>query len=304
MSRSGPVTKDTSTVALGLAQIRVGASAANIATIAPVLAASASIGALASTKFTGTVDYWKLESGFPMLEDYTIPIREAAMLECEFKEITPYNLALARGIDPATGTDTLTVGSVDVVTSTNTLVLAAAGIAIDATYGQEGQYIIEFSSATEYTVTHVAGGLMGDDGGVTISTVEEFNHDGSNTAITITGATFLVSGTPADGDIIHFSIYTASSTYTNPHSGSINLGALVAPDYVRMEAVYTYPNGINTMTIVFPRANCTTSVEIDLQAEDNANVPLTFEAKRADSDLVIGGNAVWDLSPIGRIVFT
>ena len=38
MARSGPVTKDTSTVALGLAQIRVGNAATNIGTVAPVLA--------------------------------------------------------------------------------------------------------------------------------------------------------------------------------------------------------------------------------------------------------------------------
>ncbi len=302
MSRTGPVTKDTSTVALGLAQIRVGASAANIASIDPVLGSSASLGALASTKFTGTVDYWKLESGFPMLEDMTLPIRESAMLECEFKEITPYNLALARGIDPVTGTDTLTVSAATVITSTNTLTLDIAGIAIDATYGEEGLYVMEFTSATEYTLTHAESGVMTSDGAVAISAVEEFSHDGSNTAITITGATFLTSGTPADGDIIHFSVYTASSTYTDSHSGSINLGAMKAPDFVRMEAVYTYPNGTNTMTIVYPRANCTTSVEIDLQAEDNANVPLTFEAKRADSE-TSGGNVVWDLMPLGRIVF-
>ncbi len=69
-----------------------------------------------------------------------------------------------------------------------------------------------------------------------------------------------------------------------------------------MEAVYTYPNGTNTMIIIFPRANCTTSVEIDLQAEDNANVPLTFEAKRSDSETT-GGDVAWDAMTLGRIIF-
>ena len=91
MARSGPVTTDTSTIALGLAQIRVGASAANISNIQPVLTSSDSIGALANTKFTGSTDWYRFESGYPLLEDLTLPIREGAMLECAFKEITPKN---------------------------------------------------------------------------------------------------------------------------------------------------------------------------------------------------------------------
>lgn len=100
MARKGPVTLDTSTIALGLAQIRIGASAANIATTTPVLTASDSIGAMASTRFVGNTDWYKLESGFPLIEDYTTPIRESAHLECAFKEITPVNMILAFGLDP------------------------------------------------------------------------------------------------------------------------------------------------------------------------------------------------------------
>ena len=101
MARKGPVATDTSTIALGLAQIRVGDSSGNIAEIQPILSASDSIGALANTKYTGNTDWYKLESGFPLIEDFTTPIREAAMLECAFKEVTPANLALAHGLDPA-----------------------------------------------------------------------------------------------------------------------------------------------------------------------------------------------------------
>ncbi len=193
MARYGPLTKDTSTVALGLAQVRLGVSATYIAQPGPALSSSNSIGALANTKFTASTDLWKLESGFPLLEDYTIPIREKAMLECSFKEITPMNMAFARGID-------------------------------------------------------------------------------------------------------------ASSGYTLAHSGEVALGGLVAPSYVRMEAVYTYPDAVNEMIIIFPRGQVTSSIEVDLQAEDAAAVPITIEAKRADSD-VSGGNAIWDAKPLGRILW-
>ena len=193
MARTGPTTKDTSTIALGLAQIRVGVSASNISNIQPALQSTDSIGALANTKFIGKVDWFKLESGFPLLEDYTLPIRETAALDCAFKEITPANVAMAYGKDP--------------------------------------------------------------------------------------------------------------STLTQVHSGEIALGALIAPIYVRMEAVYTYPNGSNFMTIIFPRAQAVASVDIDLKTTTEAASPIVFESKRADSG-VSGGHAVWDAKPLGRILWT
>jgi hypothetical protein len=194
MARKGPVTKDTSSIVLGLAQVRVGASAANITSVTRVLTSTNSLGALANTKFTGNVDWWKLESGFPLLEDYQIPIREAAHLECAFKEISPVNMALAYGKD---------------------------------------------ISAAPY------------------------------------------------------------SSYTT-HSGELALGMRDASSYVRMEAFYTYPNGTQYMTILFPRAQVSAAVEMDLATEDAAAVPITIESKRADSDMS-GGDAAWDSRPLGRI---
>jgi hypothetical protein len=191
LTRTGPLTKNPQAVALGLAQIRVGAAAINIASVAPVLVPANSIGALANTKYAGKTDFWKLESGFPLLEDFTLPIREAVALDCAFKELTIANLALARGIDP--------------------------------------------------------------------TTLDEYDD-------------------------------------------SIALGGLVAPDYVRMEAVYTFPNNQMQMIIIFPRANVTSSMNVDFKATDAADVAISFEAKRGDSG-VTGGDAVWDTMPLGTILF-
>ena len=193
MSRTGPVTKDSTTVSLGLAQIRVGASAGNINNIHPVLLSTDSIGALANTKFTSTIEFWRLESGYPLIEDTVFPLREKAILECAFKEITPMNVAFARGID-------------------------------------------------------------------------------------------------------------ATSGYTLAHSGEVALGNITAPAYVRMEAFYTYPDAVNEMVIIFPRANVTSSMEVDMKAEDAVAVPVTFEAKTAD-DSISGGSSVWNSKPLGRILW-
>lgn len=88
----------------------------------------------------------------------------------------------------------------------------------------------------------------------------------------------------------------------DPHAGTITLGTLSVPKYVRMEAVYTYPDGNHTMTIIFPRAQVTSNTELDFQAEEAANVPITIEAKRSDSESE-GGDAAWDAMPLGTIIF-
>jgi hypothetical protein len=198
MARKGPITRNTSSLALGLAQVRVGISFDSIALIQPQLTSSNSIGSLANTKFTSNVEYFKHESGFPQLEDYSIALSEKAALECAFEEISPFNIGLAKGFA-----------------------------------SMSGEWLSKLSNA---------------------------------------------------------------------HSGEVPLGKMVAPDYLRMEALYSYPDGVNEMVIIFPRAQATASVEMDFQKSDTAKSPVTFEAKIADSN-VTGGNAVWDNMPLGRILW-
>lgn len=192
MSRTGPLTKDSTTVALGLAQIRVALASDFVGQRRAILPAANSLGALADTKWMGNIDYFKLESGFPLQEDAIFPLREAASMELSFKEITPGNMALARGLNPA-----------------------------------------DFASV---------------------------------------------------------------------HSGEIPLGAMATPTYLRMEAVYTYPDGVNTMTIIFPRCQVAASAEMDFQQEDVLAVPIVMESKRADAD-TSGGHTIWDGAPLGIIIW-
>ena len=56
------------------------------------------------------------------------------------------------------------------------------------------------------------------------------------------------------------------------------------------------------MTIIFPRAQVSAPVEMDLAAEEVAAVPITIEAKRAD-DGVSGGHVIWNGAPLGKIVW-
>ncbi len=296
MARFGPVTKDTSTVALGLAQIRVGTSAANIASVGEVLDSSNSIGALATTKFLGNVDYWKLESGFPLLEDLSLPLRESAALECAFKELIPFNLALARGIDPLSAiSSTYTFIDSDTVgggTAGSITVDDLGGVTLDS-------FTVVFTDATNYKVYGANGGYIGTS---LISALFEPQNGAQDyfsipanffDASWLADETFNFKTTPA---------VAAAGGFSDVHTGTISLGNLSAPAYMRMESVYTYPNKSYEMVIIFPRCNVTSSVEIDHQTEDNVNVPLTFEAKNSSSD-VDGGNVVWDNKPLGSVIF-
>lgn len=190
MARTGPVTKDSTTIALGLADVRIGASSTYIGQVAAILGSAASMGALANTKFISTVEVYKLLSGYPMIEDAVYPLSEIAAFEVGFREMTPANFALARGLDPA--------------------------------------------------------------------------------------------------------------DYANAHTGVIKLGNIISPVSVRAEFIYTYPDGTNTMTIVYPRAQVVAAIEMDYAAEEPAAVAVRIESKRADSG-ISGGHSIWDDKPLGYI---
>lgn len=300
MARTGPVTRDTSTVQLGLSQIRVGRSAPNIATATPVLISTDSMGAMASTSYTGETEFWELESGFPLGLDATFPLRESNMLECAFKEVTPKNLALARGLDPFADISASVIEGTAVTTLGT---IASGSIAVTDTAGPiNDTWTVVFSSATAFDVYGLITGHVG--AGTTSADFEPDNGGNPYFSIDGTGTPFF-TGTWAADESYTFTTtgYVAgTSAYANVHSGNIGLGTVAAPAFVRMEAVYTFPNGVNTMTIVFPRANVVSSLNIDNQAEDAVAVATTFKATGASSDAT-GGDAAWDSMPAGQIIF-
>lgn len=296
MARTGPVTKDTSTIALGLAQIRIGVSAAHIDNPDAALVAADSMGAMASTKLVSNVEYWKLKSGFPQLEDMSVPLSETAALECEFKEITAKNLALARGIDPFASIAASVNGGVSVTVGGGIV----GNITPDDDGGVTDTFTVVFTSATAVSIFGVITGHVGDY--TDLAAVMEPDNAG-NPYFSIP-ANFFDANWLTDETYSFTSVAATTGTdaYNDNHAGSIGLGQMTAPKFIRMEAVYTYPNGTNHMYIIFPRANAVSSLELDLQAEDNANPAITFEGKRADAE-VVGGNAVWDAQTLGRIYF-
>jgi hypothetical protein len=238
----------------------------------------------------------------------SIPLRETAKMEVTYKELSSYNLALARGIDPigaiaasAAKGSTAEINSVagtitgDITVTTTTWVEGSitAGVVSDT-------WTVIFTGATAGSITGKNTGWVHTFAAVNATIAP----DNGGTPYFSLPANFF-SGTWANKDSYTFTTVQqtpANTAYADNHGGEIKLGAMVSPAFVRMEAVYTYPNGTNHMYIIFPRANAVSSTEIDMQAEDAVAPPITFEAKRADSE-TSGGNAVWDQMPLGRIYF-
>jgi hypothetical protein len=295
----GPITRNATAWALGLMQIRVGPCQSNIASIAPVLTASHSIGALANSKLNFSAEFFDQESGFPMTKDGTIPLREAANVEGAFKEFTPYNLALARGLDPTQSIDAGVTEDVSSVTASGT---TTGSISVDTGAGWgviDEEWTVAFTGAT-------AGIIVGKKTGVvetfTVLTAAIEPVDGSSDKYFSIPANFFSGTWAADESYVFYTNAGGDTTYDQPHSGSLGLGGLVAPTDVRVEGVYTYPNGVNTMTVIMPRAQLKSSMEVDLAEEDAASAPVTFESQNASSNNA-AGNAAWDAMPLGRIVW-
>jgi hypothetical protein len=105
ISQTGPLTKDPAFLAIGMYQVRVAkGSTETLALVSRTdgcLSGEASMGALASTKIALEKEYFTHESGFPLMEDAQLPIREKAMLEFAFEEIEGRNMVIAAGGDPA-----------------------------------------------------------------------------------------------------------------------------------------------------------------------------------------------------------
>ena len=293
----GPVTRYDKAWVLGLMQVRVGPSAANIDETTAVLTNQNSIGALADVKLLANAEFFKQMSGFPLTEDGVIPMKDSAAIQASFKEITPFTMALARGIDPTASIAAGVVMDVGLVSTAGTgaavLSIAAGASAVT------DEFWVVFTGATD-------GEIYGRKSGH-VHTFANLTSAMEPSDLFSIPANFF-TGTWASGDVYAFRTSAASADNAYPGDPAswasatpeLGLGGLAAPANVRIEGVYTYPNRTNTMTVIFPRAQITANIDMSFAEEDAAAVPLSLESKNASSDNA-AGNAVWDAMPLGKI---
>jgi hypothetical protein len=92
-------------------------------------------------------------------------------------------------------------------------------------------------------------------------------------------------------------------TAASASSGSVGFGSPVAPIYVRMEAWFVFPDGALTMVAILPRCQVTSSFELNMSDEGEMSMPCKFEASDASSSNADITTDVWDLMPLGALVF-
>ena len=291
-SRSGDVSRQVDNRRLGFAQIRVGPYLPHIATATPILGSGNSLGAMGETKFSNAKEFFELKSGWPAQVDKIIPLSESTQMDISFKELTPLTIALAQGLDPF-GDISATVMTVN---STTALGTTTGSITVDDNGGVvTDKFFVVFSDATNFDVIGEKTGHVGS------GTVDaQFAPDnGGNPYFTIPANFF--TGTWAANENFVFSTTAFSSgtdAYDDPKDGIIHLGAAKASEYVRVEAIYTFPTRDFHMVVIFPKASASSNMEIAGAESDESPSAVTFKANPADGD-----NAAWTDGPLGRIVF-
>jgi hypothetical protein len=86
-------------------------------------------------------------------------------------------------------------------------------------------------------------------------------------------------------------------------SGTVGFGTPVAPVYIRMEAFFTFPDGLLGMVIIFPKCQVTSSFEMTMSEEGEMVVPCKFQATDASSANADITTTNWDAMPLGLIYF-
>lgn len=299
----GPITKNVSARALGLVQIRVGASFANIANIDPVLTSANSIGALAESKFLSSKEFFEQYSGFPLNLDGIVPLKNVSSLDGAYKELTPFNLALSQGINPLADIAAAVVEDVSLVSPLGTRD-AAKAIAVSGS-GDWGviddEWTVVFTGAAAGSIFGRVTGHVHDF--VALDAAMEPVASATYKYFSIPASFF--TGTWAANDTYVFrttGAVSGTAAYASAHSGSIGLGNLVAPADLRVEGVYTFPNGTNTITFIFPRAQAVGDLDLAFSESDEAAPAISLKSMYAGSENALG-NAVWDSFPQGRIVW-
>lgn len=78
---------------------------------------------------------------------------------------------------------------------------------------------------------------------------------------------------------------------------NILINLLTQPSALRAELVFTYPNKVNTMTLILPKVKVgTTSIPFVFQPEEPMEVPVKLTALKST-------HANWDAEPFGKIIF-
>jgi len=295
----GPIIRDSKNIPIGLMQVRIHKSAPYIAQTGAVLTETHSIGGLAKTDFMNSVEFKEIVSGFPEMRATMIPIKESFNIECAFREFSPLNFALAKGLDPFADVDA-TIAAVESQTAAGTT--SVGPLTVDNLGGViNEEWMVTFTSATTFKVFGKATGFVGEAANLTT----EFSP--ANAAL---GDYFAIpanffTGTWAEDDTFTFrttAFADGDNAFATPYVGTIGFGAMAAPKFLRVEGIYVFPDQEHAIQLIMPMAQVTSSIAANFSNTDETNTPMTIGANSASSE-VVGGNAAWNNYPLGIMRF-
>lgn len=296
MDAYGPLTRNVKTRTIGMMDIRVGSSAAFISQNSPILTPQNSLGAMATTTFTGTREVFEFTSGTPTVTDGTVVLSEIAQIDAAFLEKKPYLAALASGINPLVDVPA-SVSGIGTSTVSGTM---SGNISADAVGSVDDTWMVTFDDATSGAIQGINTGLVHTFSDL-ISEMAPINI--ANPYFTIPANFF--SGTWALGETYTFSttaFVSGTSSYANDYEGEVPLGLGKASDFFRIEGVVSFPMSSHKMVFILPKAQVVSSLTFDFAQGGEGNTPVMFKANQATS-LTDGGHAVWDNAPLGKIVW-
>jgi len=296
----GPIIRDSKNIPIGLMQIRIHKSSPYIAQTGAVLTATHSIGGMAKTDFMNSVEFKEIVSGFPEVRATMIPIKESFNIECAFREFSPLNFALAKGIDPfADVPATITAGESNTTAGTISGVVVLdvddlGGVVTD-------EWTVVFTSATAFKVFGKETGYVAT--GANLTTEVSPAHAALGDYFVIPANFF--TGTWAADDTFTFkttAFEEGDTAFATPYVGNIGFGAMAAPKFLRVEGIYTFPDQEHAIQLIMPMAQVTSSIAANFSNTDETNTPMTIGANSASGD-VVGGNAAWNDYPLGIMRF-
>jgi len=77
---------------------------------------------------------------------------------------------------------------------------------------------------------------------------------------------------------------------------------MVAPADIRVEGVYTFPNGVNTLTYILPRVQVSGDLDMSYAEEDEIAPMISLNSLYAGSRIT-AGHVVWDTMPSGIMIW-
>jgi len=289
---------------VGKFDTRLGPWAANIEQTTVQLTKSAnSIGAVSEQDIASEKEFLDLMHDFPETIAYTIPLSESFKVNVSPQDINPFNIGIANGLNPY---DSVAASYSEVAKSSTSGTYDDTKLSFDNDGTPADTFIFVFTDETNFKCYSALDGYL-QDGGSDGAVASEFAPENGSDVYFTMAANFF-TGTWAAGDTLTLRMtpYVAAGSNlsrTTGEGGEIKLGSILAPEIMRCELHFQYPNG-DYMYVVLPRAQVKSPLSLATSISEASAMSWEIVAISADSSVDGISVTTWDTMPLGRIYWS